>query len=90
MTPRHTDTDGDTPKQSKRALHTRPGVVIPLALVVTIAGVVGGVAFGYGRVSQRVDGNESRIERMEQRVVTELAAINRKLDMLFQPRHARQ
>ena len=54
---------------------------IPLATAAAAIGVALTVGSGWGQIQD----NTARIERVEQRVVAELAAINRKLDTLFFP-----
>lgn len=61
--------------------------MIPLATAAAaIIGVALTVGSGWGQVKDDIGDNTARIERVEQRVVAELKAINRKLDMLFSPR----
>jgi hypothetical protein len=55
---------------------------IPLSIVAGAITVALAVGSGWGQIED----NTARIERVEQRVVAELAAINRKLDTLFFPR----
>jgi hypothetical protein len=60
--------------------------VIPLATAAAAITVALTVGTGWGQIGEKISDNTARIERVEQRVVAELAAINRKLDMLFLPR----
>jgi len=66
---------------------------IPLATAAAAITVAVTVGTGWGQIGEKIDDNAARIEdntarteRVEQRVVAELKAINRKLDMLFSPR----
>ena len=63
----------------------RPATV-SVAAALTVLMAAAGVAFGYGQVAARTLQNAERIERIEERIEKQLAAINRKLDSLFQPR----
>ena len=83
MTQRHTDTNGNG--ASHRRLMQRP-FVIPLATALAAVGTAMAVGVSWGQVVDDIGDNTARIERVEQRVVAELKAINRKLDMLFSPR----
>ena len=47
-----------------------------------------GAAFGYGKVAALGFENAGRLDRLEERTVTALEDINRKLGLLFQPRVA--
>ena len=83
MTQRHTDTNGNA--AGHRRLMQRP-FVIPLATALAAMGAALTVGISWGLVTDDVGDNTARIERVEQRVIIELRAINRKLDMLFSPR----
>ena len=83
MTQRHTDTNGNG--VGHRRLMQRP-FVIPLATALAAVGTAMAVGVSWGQVVDDIGDNTARIERVEQRVVAELKAINRKLDMLFSPR----
>ena len=63
--------------------------VIPLATALAVTGAALTVGVSWGQVTDDIGDNTARIERVEQRVVAELAAINRKLDLLFAPRPRR-
>jgi hypothetical protein len=60
--------------------------MLPLASVIAVTVALMGVAYGYGQVSDRTLQNADRIERIEIRIERQLAAINDKLDSLFEPR----
>ena len=83
MTHRHTDTSGN--EAGHRRLMQRP-FVIPLATILAAMGVAVTIGISWGKVTDDVGDNTARIERVEQRIIVELRAINRKLDMLFSPR----
>jgi hypothetical protein len=83
MTQRHTDTNGNG--AGHRRLMQRP-FVIPLATALAAMGAALTIGVSWGQVTDDIGDNTARIERVEQRVVAELKAINRKLDMLFSPR----
>ena len=83
MTQRHTDTNSNG--AGHRRLLQRP-FVIPLATALAAVGTAMAVGVSWGQVVDDIGDNTARIERVEQRVVAELKAINRKLDMLFSPR----
>mgnify|MGYP003138043692 FL=1 len=83
MTQRHTDANGNG--AGHRRLMQRP-FVIPLATALAAMGAALTVGISWGQVTDDVGDNTARIERVEQRVIIELRAINRKLDMLFSPR----
>ena len=83
MTQRHTDTNGNG--VGHRRLMQRP-FVIPLATALAAVGTAMAVGVSWGQVVDDIGDYTARIERVEQRVVAELKAINRKLDMLFSPR----
>ena len=83
MTQRHTDTNGND--VGHRRLMQRP-FVIPLETALAAVGTAMAVGVSWGQVVDDIGDNTARIERVEQRVVAELKAINRKLDMLFSPR----
>ena len=83
MTQRHTDTNGNG--VGHRRLMQRP-FVIPLATALAAVGTAMAVGVSWGQVVDDIGDDTARIERVEQRVVAELKAINRKLDMLFSPR----
>lgn len=76
--------DGDS-KRNGEAKHR----LIPLAMVLSAGIAFGGAAFGYGALSERVEDNAEDIDRIEMRIEKQLAAINKKLDLLFSPRTAR-
>ncbi|MCH7870679.1 MAG: hypothetical protein IID33_03165 [Planctomycetes bacterium] len=73
--------DGET----RRRWHQRPAM-IPLATVIALMATLMGVAYGYGQVADRTVRNAERIDRIEERIEKQLAAISNKLDQLFQPR----
>ena len=90
MTQRHTDTNSNG--AGHRRLLQRP-FVIPLATALAAVCTAMAVGISWGQVVDDIGDNtagiervDARIERVEQRVGAELAAINRKLDMLFSPR----
>ena len=68
-----------------RRWYQRPATV-SVAAALTVLMAAAGAAFGYGQVAARTLQNAERIERIEERIEKQLAAINRKLDSLFQPR----
>ena len=70
---------------TRRRWHKRP-LTVPLAAALTVLLALTGAAFGYGQVAARGVQNAERIDRLEERISTQLAAINTKLDSLFQPR----
>lgn len=80
---RRDDVNGDG--ETRRRWHQRPATV-PLASVIALMVTFMGVAYGYGQVTDRTVRNAERIDRIEERIEKQLAAINNKLDQLFQPR----
>ena len=60
--------------------------MIPLATALAVIGAALTVGVSWGQVTDDSGDNTARIERVEQRGVAELKAINRKLDTLFAPR----
>ena len=81
----HRRTDSDSNGAGHRRLMQRP-FVIPLATVLAAMGTAMAVGVSYGQAVDNIGDNTARIERVEERVIAELRAINRKLDMLFSPR----
>ena len=71
--------------ETRRRWHQR-SAMLPLASVIALGVSLMGVAYGYGQVSDRTLQNADRIARIEERIENQLAAINSKLDSLFQPR----
>lgn len=80
---RREDVDGDG--ETRRRWHKRPAMV-PLASATALAITLMSVAYGYGQATARTVRNAERIDRIEERIEKQLAAINDKLDSLFQPR----
>lgn len=77
------DANGDG--KTRRRWHQR-FAMLPLASVIALVATLMGVAYGYGQVADRTVRNAERIDRIEERIEKQLAAINNKLDGLFQPR----
>lgn len=80
---RNGDSNGEG--EARRRWHQRPAM-IPLALVFTLMSF----AFGYGQLFGQVQDNTDDIDRLQTSIEKQLAAINGKLDQLFQPRIARR